>query len=106
AILPPHSSSLSPAEIFLLTLTYSNKVNPLGVVMHKSSNQASRLALLSIVALAFVLAAARLPYVQSAPSPVKPFVIPSVRVFHGAKLLPAVVVPVENGFIKAVGKTF
>jgi imidazolonepropionase-like amidohydrolase len=72
--------------------------------MHKSSNQASRLALLSVVAFAFVLTAAWFPNAQNAPSPVKSFVIRNVRVFDGEKLLPAADVSVENGLIKAVGK--
>ncbi len=76
--------------------------------MHKSSNQASHLALWSVVALTFVLTAARLPNVQNAPSPagspVKTFVIRNVRVFDGEKLFPAADVSVENGLIKAVGK--
>jgi imidazolonepropionase-like amidohydrolase len=76
--------------------------------MHQSSNWASRPVLLSIVALAFVLTAARLPNAQNPPSspgaPVKSFVIRNVRVFDGEKLLPAADVSVENGLIKAVGK--
>ena len=76
--------------------------------MHKSSNQASRLALLSIVAFAFALTAARLPNAQNPPSPagapVKSFVIRNVRIFDGEKLLPAADLSVENGLIRAFGK--
>jgi len=76
--------------------------------MHKSSNQTSRLALLSIVVLAIVLTAAGLPNAQNAPSlagaPAKSFVIRHVRIFDGEKLLPAADVSVEKGLITAVGK--
>ena len=76
--------------------------------MHKSSNQTSRLTLLSIVVLSIVLTAARLPNAQNAPSPAgapaKSFVIRYVRIFDGEKLLPAADVSVEKGLITAVGK--
>ena len=74
--------------------------------MHKSSNQTSRLVLLSVAA--FALTASRLPNAQNPPSPagapVKSFVIRNVRVFDGEKLLPAADASVENGFIRAIGK--
>lgn len=76
--------------------------------MHKSSNQRSRLVLLSVVAFAFALTASRFLDAQIPPSPagapVKSFVIRNVRVFDGEKLLPAADASVENGFIRALGK--
>jgi hypothetical protein len=76
--------------------------------MHKSSDQTSRLVLLSVVAFAFALTASRLPNAQNPPSPggapVKSFVIRNVRVFDGEKLLSAADASVENGFIRAIGR--
>ena len=76
--------------------------------MKKSSNQPSRIVLLSVVAIAFVVAAAGLLPAQNTPPPAgasaKSFVVRNVRVFDGEKLLPAADVSVEDGLVKALGK--
>jgi imidazolonepropionase-like amidohydrolase len=77
--------------------------------MHKSPYRTSRILYLSIIAFGFVIAAVGWLSAQNAPPPpsasAKSFVIRNVRIFDGEKLLPAADVAVENGLIKAVGKS-
>jgi imidazolonepropionase-like amidohydrolase len=78
--------------------------------MKESFHPPSRLLVLSVLAISVAIAAVDLLSAQNTPSAAVPsasgrsFVIRSVRVFDGEKLLPATDVSIENGLIAAIGK--